>query len=33
MKITYRGKIIPNWFIGVTLAIQFGLFLLLCWID
>lgn len=33
MRITYRGKLIPGWFIGVTLGLQLGLFLLLCWVD
>jgi len=31
--LTYRGKRIPAWFIGATLAIVAGLFGLLCWID
>jgi hypothetical protein len=31
--LTYRGKPIPNWFIAMTLVLQFTLFLLLTWID
>jgi hypothetical protein len=31
--LTYRGKPIPPWFIWLTLALQVGLAMLLCWLD